>query len=339
MKEILVKTLMTEGVSCLTPEVPLRQAVRQMVENKFSCIIVEKDKSPIGIITERDLVNTLNQESPEKSLSLSLADVMSSPVLCVNQNESLFDAMVVCRSERVRHLSVVDDEDHLVGLVTQSNLANAHFHVTEIQSELIEQAIAAKTSDLQLVNDELRAMAMEDHLMEVGNRRAMEVDLSHTHAGATRYDQIYSVLLLDIDYFKLYNDHYGHQAGDEALSKVAAVLKFNIRAADRIYRYGGEELLVVLPHTNTIQAQVVAKKLVSMLAKESTPHEKSRYGCLTISCGVGCSMKNKLVLATWKTVVEQADRALYQAKEGGRNRVGVDLPDAAPNDPSLVEAR
>ena len=179
---------------------------------------------------------------------------------------------------------------------------------------------------------------MEDHLMEIGNRRAMEVDLCHTHAGAKRYDQIYSVLLLDIDHFKLYNDHYGHQLGDDALRKVAALLKANIRAADRIYRYGGEELLVVLPHTSTIQAQVAGNKLVSILAKESIPHEKSRYGCLTISCGIGCSLKDDHVLDTWEAVVKQGDQNLYQAKEGGRNRGVVDDPNTISSQLSVVES-
>ena len=321
MKEILVKTLMTEGVTCLPPEAPLSQAVSQMVENRFSCIIVEKDNLPVGMITERDLVDILNQEPLNGSLALPLTEVMSSPVYSVNQNESLFDALVVSRAERVRHLAVVNDDEKLVGLVTQSNLADAHFHVTELQSELIEKAIAVKTSDLQIVNDELRALAMEDHLMEVGNRRAMEVDLIHTHAAAKRYDQIYSVLLLDIDHFKLYNDHYGHQLGDVALRQVANLLKANIRAADRIYRYGGEELLVVLPHTSCIQAHVAGNKLVSMLARESIPHEKSRFGCLTISCGTGSSLNESQVLDDWKAVVDQADKNLYQAKQGGRNRV------------------
>ena len=180
---------------------------------------------------------------------------------------------------------------------------------------------------------------MEDHLMDVGNRRAMEVDLSHTHAAAMRYDQVYTVLLLDIDHFKLYNDFYGHQLGDEALRQVANLLKNNIRASDRIYRYGGEELLVVLPHTNTIQAQVAGNKMVSILAKQAIPHEKSRYGCLTISCGTGCSLRDGQVLKSWEAVVEQADQNLYMAKEGGRNRVVVDGLSATTSQLSLVEAK
>ncbi|MFV2030851.1 MAG: diguanylate cyclase [Gammaproteobacteria bacterium] len=126
--------------------------------------------------------------------------------------------------------------------------------------------------------------------------------------------------------------------GDDALKKVATLLKTHVRAADRIYRYGGEELLVVLPHTNTIQAQVVAKKLVSITAKENIPHEKSRYGCLTISCGTACSLKNDQVLDRWESVVEQADLNLYQSKQEGRNRAVADQQDTASSRLSPVAA-
>ena len=320
MKEIFVKTLMTENVNCLPPEAPLQLAVTQMVENRYSCVIVEQNKSPIGIITERDLVKVLHSEKQALELSLPISNFMSSPILRLNENESLFDALVVSRTEHVRHLPVVNDQDQLVGLVTQSDLANAHFHVTEIQSEIIENAIHAKTHDLQKVNDELQALSMEDHLMEIGNRRAMEVDLVHIHASALRYSQPYSALLVDVDHFKLYNDHYGHQMGDDALKKVADVLKANIRTADRLYRYGGEELLLVLPHTDASEADNPAKKLVSMIAEDSIPHEKSPHQILTISCGGACAIENDKLLDRWEDVVELADRSLYQAKQDGRNR-------------------
>ncbi len=311
---------MTENVNCLPPEAALHQAVTQMVENRYSCMLIEQDKSPIGIITERDLVKVLLSEKQAVELSLPVSNFMTSPILRLNENESLFDALVVSRAERVRHLPVVNDDDQLVGLVTQSDLANAHFHVTEIQSEIIEKAIHAKTEDLKKVNDELQALSMEDHLMEIGNRRAMEVDLDHTHASALRYNQPYSALLIDVDYFKLYNDHYGHQMGDDALKKVADVLKSNIRAADRLYRYGGEELLLVLPNTNATEAENPAKKLVSMIAEDSIAHEKSPLNILTISCGGACAIENDQMLDRWEDVVELADRSLYQAKQDGRNR-------------------
>lgn len=320
MKEVLVKTLMTEKIMSLPPEAPLLQAVTQMIDNNCSCMIVAQNNTPIGIITERDLVTVLASKNQPMELSRPVSNFMTSPILLLKQNESLFDALVMSRAERVRHLPVIDDNEQLVGLVTQSDLANAHFHVMEMQSEIIEKAIRDETEVLQKFNDELQAMTLEDHLMQIGNRRAMEVDLAHTHATAVRYNQSYSALLVDVDHFKLYNDHYGHQAGDDALKAIAKLLKANIRAADRLYRYGGEELLLILPHTDAAQAQYPAKNLVSEIARESIPHEKSPFQILTISCGGACSQADNKTLAQWEEVVELADQSLYQAKEAGRNQ-------------------
>ena len=328
MKKILVKTLMTEGVSCVAPETPLRDVAKKMVDQRYSCIVVKQDNSPIGILTERDLVKILCSKNPRQELLLPVSNVMSSPVHSLNQNESLFDALVVNRSQKVRHLPVVNDDDELVGIVTQSDLANAHFHVTEMQSKHIEEAVLSKTQILQTINEELQALSMEDHLMGIGNRRAMEVDLDHTHASALRYDQVYSLLLLDVDYFKLYNDSYGHQKGDEALKDVASTMKKQIRASDRLYRYGGEELLLLLPSTDAESADFVAKKLVSSVQDKAIPHRESPIECLTISSGCTSVYKNpQKKYAHWEEVVEVADKALYRAKEGGRNRVETTLPE------------
>lgn len=319
MKDILVKNLMTEIVFCLPADSPLQSAICQMVENQYSCIIIKKNNLPIGIVTERDLVKILNQNIESIDLSLPISNFMTSPILSLNENQSLFDAMVISRAERIRHLPVVNNDDQLVGLVTHSDLANAHFQIVEIQSELIENAVSAKTDKLQQLNDELQKLSMEDHLMKIGNRRSMEVDLGHTHTASIRYGHLYSLLLMDIDFFKLYNDHYGHQAGDEALQSVADILKANIRGSDRLYRYGGEELLVVLPYTDAEQAKNVAHKLVSVIEKGAILHEKSSYQILTISCGGACVFDKGQMISTWKELVELIDRNLYQAKNSGRN--------------------
>jgi len=319
MQEITVKKLMSTGVSCLPPDASLQQAVKVMVEQRYSCIIIKQNDLPVGIITERDLVKVLNQESQEIDLSLPISELMSAPISTLNQSDTLFDAIVISRAEKIRHLPVIDDDEHLVGLVTHTDLANAHFRVIELQTRMIENAVAAKTSELSLLNDELQTLSTEDHLMKIGNRRSMEVDLGRTHASSIRYEHPYSGLLLDIDFFKLYNDHYGHLAGDEALKSVANVLKENIRGSDRLYRYGGEELLLVLPNTNASQAEKVARKLLSSLVKSSIPHEKSVYKTLTVSCGGACVLNNGEMFGSWEELVEQADNNLYKAKSSGRN--------------------
>jgi len=319
MKEIIVQQLMSVEVSSLPPEASLQQAVKLMVDKRYSCIIIKKDNFPVGIMTERDLVKVLNQESQSIDLSLPISELMSSPISTLNQTDTLFDAMVISRAEKIRHLPVIDNDERLVGLVTHTDLANAHFRVIELQTQMIENAVAAKTSELSVLNDELQTLSTEDHLMKIGNRRSMEVDLGRTHTSSVRYEHPYSVLLMDIDFFKLYNDHYGHLAGDEALKSVANVLKENIRGSDRLYRYGGEELLLVLPNTNVTQAEKVARKLLSSLTKCAIPHEKSTHKVLTASCGGACVLSGGEMAGTWEDLVEVADSNLYKAKNSGRN--------------------
>lgn len=311
---------MTKDVTYLPPEVSLHQVVQTMAKEHYSCMVIKKDQFPVGIVTERDLVKVLSQEEGEVDLSLPVAGFMSSPVLCLNEDEMLFDAMVISRTEKIRHIPVINNDEHMVGLVTYSDLVNAYFKITETQSEMIEQAVVARTGELQQLNDELQTLSMEDHLMAIGNRRAMEVDLTHTHNASIRYGNHYSVLLLDLDYFKYYNDHYGHQAGDDALKSVAKSLKESIRGSDRIYRYGGEEILLVLPNTNATQADEVAQKLVSLIANSGITHEKSPHKFLTVSCGGACAIKNGSCTSNWEALIEQVDHNLYQAKDSGRNR-------------------
>ncbi len=310
---------MSTEISCLPPEATLQQTVKLMVDQRYSCIIIQQDDYPVGIITERDLVKVLDQDVQKIDLSLPVSAFMLSPILTLNQGDTLFDAMVVSRAEKIRHLPVIDDDERLVGLVTHTDLANAHFRVIDLQSQMIKDAVAAKTTELSLLNDELQALSTEDHLMKTANRRSMEVDLGRTHASSVRYEHPYSVLLMDIDFFKLYNDHYGHLAGDEALKSVANVLKENIRDSDRLYRYGGEELLLVLPNTNVSQADKVARKLLSSLVKCSIPHEKSMHKVLTISCGGACMLNNNDAIKSWEDLLKQADSNLYKAKNSGRN--------------------
>lgn len=319
MKDIFVKNLMSRKVSFLPPDATLQQAVSEMITQGYSCVVIKQDDLLVGIVTERDLVKALNQYASKIDLSLPVSSIMSSPLSSLNESATLFNALVISRAEKIRHLPVVNDDEQLVGIVTQTDIANAHFRVIQLQSEIIERSVADKTSELTQLNHELQALSTEDFLMKIGNRRAMEVDLAYTHANFMRYKHPYSVLLLDIDFFKLYNDHYGHLAGDEALKSVADILKENIRDSDRLYRYGGEELLVVLPNTNTSQAEKVARKLLLSIEKYAIPHVESSYGILTISCGGACALKNDEMIKSWEALVELADNNLYIAKNAGRN--------------------
>jgi diguanylate cyclase (GGDEF)-like protein len=283
-------------------------------------MIIVNDQFPIGIITERDIVRLMAEffaDRPEHVIHVK--DVMSVPVATVTEESTLFEALVISSSQKIRHLPVVDSAGRIVGLVTQSDLAKAHFHIYEKQREVIENSISNRTKELQEANEQLKALSMIDALMGIGNRRAMEVDLDHTHALAIRYERSYAAVMFDVDFFKLYNDTYGHPAGDEVLRRISAYLQSCIRKSDRLYRYGGEEILMLLPETTLHGAFAFAERIIEGFHALQLPHTASPLSVVTMSCGVA-SQNHETAHPSWQDVVARADKALYTAKQSGRNK-------------------
>jgi diguanylate cyclase (GGDEF)-like protein len=317
--------MLTKVVS-IAPDTELAVAIQAMIEHRYSCMIIVNDQFPIGIITERDVVRLMGEffvNRPEPLIHVK--DVMSVPVATITEDATLFEALVISSAQKIRHLPVVDSAGRIVGLVTQSDLAKAHFHIFEKQREVIEYSINKRTKELRHANEQLKALSMIDALMGIGNRRAMEVDLDHTHALAIRYERTYAAVMFDVDFFKLYNDTYGHPAGDEILRKLSIYLNSCVRKSDRLYRYGGEEILMLLPETPPHGALVLAERIISGFFELQLPHVASHLSVVTMSCGVACQTHD-VIHPTWQDVVVLADKALYTAKQSGRNRAVLGSP-------------
>jgi two-component system chemotaxis response regulator CheY len=201
----------------------------------------------------------------------------------------------------------LDSEDLQARLV-------AAVRLTAVHRELSDQRI-----ELERLNHELTAIARRDPLTGLGNRRALQEDLALMESRVTRYGHQYCMALLDVDHFKAYNDTYGHPAGDDVLRAVASELKAEARGGDALYRYGGEEFLCIFPEQSLTTGTVAVERMRSGIERLSTPHEKSPRGVLTISAGLAILDPNELRSAN--EVLKEADEALYQAKQLGRNRV------------------
>jgi len=186
-----------------------------------------------------------------------------------------------------------------------------------------QDALEVANKQIHALNEELVTLASEDPLMRIGNRRAMEAELDRIHKGSKRHGQQYSIVLYDVDHFKDYNDHYGHSDGDEALIKVANHIKSSIRGTDRVFRYGGEEILLLLPQTGASGALALSQRIIIGLADQKIPHRKSQFNILTMSGGLGCYDPDSFIDSSWKDVVNRADDALYRAKDRGRNQMAM----------------
>jgi two-component system cell cycle response regulator len=188
--------------------------------------------------------------------------------------------------------------------------------VTELHRRLADQQ-----HEMERLNRELFTQARRDPLLgRVGNRLSMGEDLDRVEARVGRYGHAYSVALCDIDRFKSYNDAAGHLAGDDVLRAVAGSLVGNCRREDAVYRYGGEELLVLFAEQDAESAAVAAERMRAAVESLGIPHPGlDPPGVVTISIGVaaGRGADDGGADAT----LTRADAALYRAKQEGRNRV------------------
>jgi diguanylate cyclase (GGDEF)-like protein len=326
MDEIAVSRLMSSHVEDVGRGATLAEAATLMHVHRHSCLVVTDGDRPVGMITERDMVRALAEVLCGQSLQGSIEACMSAPVIAVREDASLFEALVLCRTRRIRHLPVVDADGRLSGILTQSDLVRAHMEMIESQRDLIEKAVQARTTQLKEVNERLKALALEDSLLGIGNRRAMEVDLQYTHDAALRYGSAYSLAMFDVDSFKKYNDTYGHAAGDNVLRAISDSMRTGIRKSDRLYRYGGEEILLVLPMAEEGDAAQVCSRLIESLHDLAIEHDASHHDVITMSCGVATVKDPSLFTKGWNGVVKMADKALYEAKAAGKNTLVVYQP-------------
>lgn len=195
-----------------------------------------------------------------------------------------------------------------VEIVSPLSLAIIAFIATVI----IKYLIKSRDFDYQY------KLATTDGLTELYNHRYFQEQMQRLVSHANRYETIFSLIIIDIDFFKKFNDNFGHQSGDAVLRQVAFELKKNVRATDIVCRYGGEEMSIILPNTKYEEAVQIAQKLCSIVSSKKMKLSNGRESNVTISLGVSTFGDDGV---TPSEIIESADKRLYNAKENGRNRV------------------
>lgn len=200
-----------------------------------------------------------------------------------------------------------------------ADLAQANLHLEERVAQRTAE-LARANGELQRANVRLEAFSRTDGLLQVANRAYFDTRLADACANAFRSEQPLGLLMIDVDYFKRYNDRYGHQAGDACLQAVAAAVQSAmLRSSDLVARYGGEELAVILPETDPAGTAAVAARVVAAVAALALPHEASD-AAVHVSVSVGAVSRIPAQPDAGALLVQQADAALYRAKGQGRNR-------------------
>ena len=241
--------------------------------------------------------------------------------------EQLYEPIVVQLEPQIYRLLDV----HQVLVALSQIHQQATWYISELYYNLsvTQSELEAANSQLQSANSELYRLANSDGLTQVANRRCFNEYLEKEWQELGEKAAELSLILCDIDFFKKYNDTYGHQAGDACLQRVAKTIveAVNYSAGEAlakplVARYGGEEFAIVLPHTKSETAIYIAEQIRVWVKNLAVEHLQSEVGCVTLSLGVASTFPRSTIAQ--KDLIAAADRALYQAKDQGRDRVILD---------------
>lgn len=263
---------------------------------------------------------------------ISAVDDMDSVIQCIeigaedylprSFNPTLLHSRIGACLEKKR-LRDQEKEQHrqLYGLNESLAEKNAQLQAEILERKQAEKALQKTKQALEIANRKLHRLAMLDGLTRIANRRRFDEYFQKEWLRARRENTFLSLILCDIDFFKLYNDTYGHQQGDDCLKRVAQAMNGVLkRPGDLVARYGGEEFAVVLPNTDLAGAVRVARLIQQEVSSLNIRHEKSSVkNSVTLSLGVACTRPAKM--DSMDSLLTAADESLYNAKESGRNRI------------------
>jgi len=318
------------------PEQSVFDVCELMRSNNIGAVVIVRAKKPIGMFSERDLLNRV--VAMDKSYKRTkLKDVMITNVTTAEVTVTPEEAYRLMSSKNIRHLPVVKN-GNLVGIVSIKDLLRFDMRVMEqvvteqtkelnFLKDLLDKTSDACTKKLLKKINELKDLVMVDDLTKLFNHKCFEEMLKKEITRSKREKRSLCLLFIDIDHFKHYNDINGHERGNVVLKQVADILSNTSRKSDTIFkmlpidivaRYGGEEFVFILPGTDRKGGLRKARRLLKDIRNYNFYNgEAQPKGKLTISIGIAEYPNDAL---SWKMLIKQVDKALYKAKETGRDK-------------------
>ncbi len=279
------------------------QAITMTIENKITVVLLDLVMPDISGIT---LAKYFRANKQTRDI----------PIIVMSSNEDPVTKRDAFSSGASDYLVKLPDQIELIARIR----AHSKRYMLQIERDQAFIELYKIKRKLEESNEALHKLSSLDGLTQIANRRTFDKTLSNEWNRAMREKRELSMLLIDIDYFKRYNDSYGHLAGDEALIKIAQTLN-NVtnRPGDIFCRYGGEEFAAILPSTDLKGAELVAQKFHDAIRTLNIPHPKSDVSDI-ITISIGCATITPNIKLEKTLLISIADRALYAAKNSGRNR-------------------
>lgn len=309
------------------------EALERAVRGKFDMVGIQDPQKALSVVTNQEFEVVVSDLKMPGMLGTELLSEIAKKRPLVTRViltghtdiEDMLDA--INRAEIYRYVTKPWDNQELLVVLDQ---ARKHHQLvrenqrliselTELNSSL-EQKVEERTSELKMANEKLSELAMTDALTKVFNRRAIFARFNEEIDRASRYNRPLVVAMVDVDYFKKFNDTEGHVLGDEALKKIAQNLASNLRKSDAVGRYGGEEFMLVLPETKIQSAKEIAERLRAGIERISFQGQREE-AFLTVSLGLAAFPDFG---KTAEELVQASDHALFVAKQRGRNQVVVE---------------
>ncbi|MGA1621413.1 MAG: diguanylate cyclase domain-containing protein [Synechocystis sp.] len=246
------------------------------------------------------------------------------PVIFISAADQLFNKVQAFQAGAVDYITKPFHlEEVLIRVENQLNQKRLYRELEKqnilLKAEITERRKAEEA--LTQANHRLEELAAKDGLTGLANRRHLDRYLTLQWRSALLNRQSLALILIDVDFFKAYNDAYGHLLGDDCLKQVATILQsMSRKQSDLVARYGGEEFVVVLPNTTVEEAKQLAQRIQTAIAEQKIPHRQSQVAShITLSMGLTSLVPEETKTAA--TLIQTADLALYQAKTRGRNRI------------------
>lgn len=299
METLKIKSLRIEG--------------RVLGRESFVHNLIEDYVAQLGFVTNETEQNTTQQ--------------VASSVIKMNQQTQLIRYILIAGMVFLLVVVILFQQRILKRIRIFNHMLNSETQGFEYQTllkgndEITDLAEAFKEfhQTIKIQKYKLEQLSMSDALTGISNRRALDIRLKHDIELSSRQQSNVAVLLMDIDCFKLYNDNYGHIAGDQCLKDISKIIDESLhRDSDFVARYGGEEFACVLPDTDSEGAREIAIHIIEKLKRNALPHMYSNVAdYVTMSIGIATSQPNTFLNA--EAIIKQADTALYAAKKAGKN--------------------
>mgnify|MGYP003999811123 CR=1 FL=1 len=288
------------------------EVIKQMQLEGHDSILIEKKEKPVGILTTKDFIRIISENS---DLDADISTYMSKPLKSISEDATVKEALDYVQDNQFKRVIVIDTFGKAKGMVSKQTLITTVYNqwISSIRNHHDDMERLNKTLKERLIKYEM--LATTDYLTQVYNRSKFEELIAIEMSRASRYKTGYfSLILFDIDDFKAINEEHGHQVGDLVLKDLADFVDTKIRKSDVLARWGGEEFVILLPHTDLEHTLMAAEKIRSSLATSKMQKLK-----VTASFGVATYIKNE----KFETMMGRVDEALYKAKNAGKNKIAV----------------